>query len=185
VCGIDTDPALVEELRRRAGTEGVTLRAELADASGFSLGDQFGLILAPMQVLQLLPGQAELRGCLSATVGHLTPGGLMAIAIVEGSAAGIPSSPPIPDVREQDGWVYSSLPLGVVEEDGALLVERLRQRVSPAGRLEEVRDIVRLRQLTAEGVEEVGRSVGLRPAGRRAIEASEMHAGSVVVLLEA
>ncbi len=182
--GLDCDAALVEELRRRAGTQDARARAEHADAAAFSLGEHFGLILAPMQVLQLLPDSAQRRGCLEAIAAHLKPGGLAAIAIVEDCPVGVPASPPIPDVREIDGWVYSSLPLGVIEEDGALVVERLRQTVSPGGSLEESRDSIRLRKLTAAELEDEGRAVGLRPAGRRTLEESEMHAGSVVVLLE-
>ena len=185
VHGLDTDPALVEELRRRAAAEALPVHAERGDAAGFSLDRRFGLILAPMQLFQLLPGPAELRAALAATAAHLRPGGLAAIAIVDGAASGIPSSPPIPDVRERDGWVYSSLPLGVVEEGGTLVLERLRQRVSPSGHLDEGRDIVRLRRLSSRELEEEARAVGLHRAGSRTIGAGEAHVGSAVVLLEA
>ena len=185
VTGLDSDTDLVEEMRRRSGAQDALARAENADASAFSLGERFGLILAPMQVLQLLPQAAQRRSCLAAIATHLKPGGLAAIAIVEDCAVGVPASPPIPDVREIDGWVYSSLPLGVVEEDGALVVERLRQKVSPAGSLEEARDSIRLHKLTAAELEDEGRDAGLRPAGRHTLQESEMHAESVVVLLEA
>lgn len=185
VAGVDTDPELIRELARRASEAEVDLRAERADAAGFGLGESYRLIIAPMQLFQLLPGPAQRRDCLAAVAAHLEPGGTAAIAIVEGSAAGVPPTPPIPDVRELDGWVYSSLPLGVIEDGDALLVERLRQTVSPAGRLEEARDSVRLQVLSAARLEDEARDAGLRPAGRREIEATEMHAGSVVVLLEA
>ena len=185
VSGIDNDPELVEELRRRSATAGIEVRAERADGSTFALTERFGLILAPMQVLQLLPGPARRADCLSRIAAHLRPGGMAAIALVDDFASGIPSSPPVPDVRELDGRVYSSLPLGVIDEAGELVVERLRQKVSPGGRLEDVRDSVRLQKLSAAELEEEAQAAGLRPAGRRLIEASEMHAGSTVVLLEA
>ena len=45
-------------------------------------------------------------------------------------------APPLPDVREVDGWVYSSLPLEVRRRRRRLEIRRLRQLVSPAGELE-------------------------------------------------
>ena len=40
----------------------------------------------------------------------------------------------LPDVRELDGWVYSSLPLEVAVAGGGIEVRRLRQLVSPGRR---------------------------------------------------
>ena len=90
VAGVDTDPELIRELARRASEAEVDLRAERADAAGFGLGESYRLIIAPMQLFQLLPGPAQRRDCLAAVAAHLEPGGTAAIAIVEGSAAGVP-----------------------------------------------------------------------------------------------
>jgi SAM-dependent methyltransferase len=184
VTGIDNDPALVDELRRRAAAEELAVRAEVADAADLRLGRSFGLIVAPMQLIQLL-GRAGRRACLRATAEHLADGGTAALAIVEEAAQGTPPSPPLPDVRERDGWVYSSLPLGVGREGVSLLVERLRQTVDPAGHLEETRNTVRLHLLSPAQLEEEAQAEGLRPAGRRRIEPTASHVGSTVVLLEA
>lgn len=190
VTGIDYDPALVAELDRSARSEGVEVRARDADASGFSLGERFGLILAPMQLIQLLPDEQARAACLHAGAAHLAPGGILALAIVEaGHSATAPqevtASPPMPDVRERDGWVFSSLPLGAFAHGGWLVVERLRQTVSPAGRLEEVRSSVRLREMSAARLETEGLAAGLSPAGRRVIDPTASHVGSTAVLLEA
>jgi SAM-dependent methyltransferase len=190
VTGIDHGAELVAELRRRANGEGLDVRAEVADAAAFSLGDRFGLILAPMQLLQLLPDDRQRSECLHSAAKHLNPGGMLALAIVEpgqarSAGADQSASPPLPDARELDGWVYSSLPLGVFESGGALVVERLRQTVTPGGRLEEARSAVQLRILSASQLEEEAGAAGLRAAGRRRIEATEGHVGSTVVLLEA
>jgi SAM-dependent methyltransferase len=190
VTGIDHDPALVAELDRRAGAEKLDLVAREADASHLSLGERFGLILAPMQLIQLLTDDRARAACLRASAAHLAPGGTLALAMVEaGDAAAAPAqatpSPPLPDVRERDGWVFSSLPLGVFADGGWLVVERLRQTVSPAGRLEEVRSSVRLRELSALRLETEGRAAGLSPAGRRKIDPTASHVGSTVVLLGA
>jgi SAM-dependent methyltransferase len=185
VVGIDSDADLIAELRERAAAEGLTTGAEQADAAGFSLDQYFGLIVAPMQLIQLLPRADSRRECLTAAAAHLSPHGVIALAVVETVVTSVPPSPLLPDVRERHGWVYSSMPLGAIREGDSLLVERLRQTVDPDGHLEETHDAVRLQMLTAAELEQEGRSAGLSPAGRRRIEPSDAHVGSTVVLLEA
>ena len=59
------------------------------------------------------PPPSSAVACLRGVAAHLRPGGRVAVAIVDGDArAPIEAAPPpLPDVREVDGWVYSSLPL--------------------------------------------------------------------------
>jgi SAM-dependent methyltransferase len=185
VVGLDNDAAMVAELRDRARTEGVALRAETADAADFRLAERFGLVLAPMQVIQLLPGQQARLSCLRSVARHLQPSGLAAFALVGSAAAGVPASPPLPDVREHDGWVYSSLPLGVSANGETLVVERLRQTVGPQGHFHEDQDRVQLCTVSAAQLEEEAGRAGLNPAGQCEIAPSDAHVGSTVVLLEA
>jgi SAM-dependent methyltransferase len=185
VTGVDKDAELVESMRRRAADECLAVAAEAVDVELLDLEQRFALIVAPMQLIQVLPGEAACRRCLQRVAAHLLPGGVAAIAIVEELAAGTPPSPLLPDVREREGWVYSSLPLGARLDEGMLTVERLRQTVDPDGRLRETRNEVSLRGLSATRLEEEGREAGLRPGGRRRIAATEAHVGSTVVLLEA
>jgi SAM-dependent methyltransferase len=183
VTAIDQSAELIEELRRRAAA--VDLRAETADASDFELGERFDLVVAPMQLIQLLDGPVARGRCLRAAGAHLAPGGRFALAIVEDPQIGVPESPPLPDVREVDGWVYSSLPLGVRIEDDSLVVERLRQAVAPGGGLSETRSLDRLRLIGAGGLEAEAREAGLRPVKRLVVQPTEAHIGSTVVVLEA
>lgn len=185
VVGIDSDAELIVELRQRAGAEGLTIGAEQADAADFSLDERFGLIVAPMQLIQLLPGADSRRQCLRVAAAHLAPHGVVALAIVETEVTSVPPSPLLPDVREHAGWAYSSMPLGAIREGDSLLLERLRQTVDPDGHLEESHNTVRLRMLSAADLELEGRAAGLSPAGRRRIEATNAHVGSTVVLLGA
>jgi SAM-dependent methyltransferase len=185
VTGLDSDRALVEALNARAAGEGLAAHAVVGDARDFSLPGHFGLVLAPMQLIQLLPGATARGSCLRAIAAHLRPGGSAALAIVEGGATGSSPSPPLPDVRQERGWVYSSLPLGVAAENGGLRVERLRQIVSPSGRLREERHGVRLEIFTADALEREADAAGLRPMARHRIEATGWHVGSTVVVLEA
>lgn len=174
VRGLDRDPKLIEGLAV----------AELGDAREFELGRRFGLVLAPMQLLQLFADGEQRRGCLRCVAGHLASGGLAAFAIVESMPVPVDPSPPLPDTREVDGWVYSSLPIEAAVDAGAIRVRRLRQTVSPAGELSEDVDEVLLQALDAATLEDEAKQAGLRTAGRRTIPPTDEHVGSTVVLLE-
>jgi SAM-dependent methyltransferase len=189
VTGLDTRPSLVEAFNQRA--RDLPAAAQVGNAAGFALNEEFGLVLAPMQLAQLLGGAEERDGCLKCVAGHLRPGGRLALAIVEGipdttaaeAALGARIHLPLPDTREIDGWAYSSLPLETVVDGERIVVRRLRQTVSPTGELSEELSEIELCALTAAGLEGEGVAAGLRPAGRREIPATEAHIGSTIVLL--
>jgi hypothetical protein len=119
-------------------------------------------------------------GLLRRAAAHLRRGGRVAVAIVEEVPGG--DGAPLPDVREIDEWVYSSLPIETAVEGEEIAIRRLRQTVSPAGVLAEERSETRLRTLPADRLEREGAEAGLVPQGRREIPATELHVGSVVVL---
>lgn len=181
VLGLDRDPELLAALRERAA--GLPVEAELGDGADFALGAEFGLALAPMQLVQLL-GPEQRAGCLRCLASHLRPGGLAALAIVADPPPAATGTPLLPDAREIDGWIYSSLPVESRLDDGALVIRRLRQTIAPDGELSEELDEVRLRRIDADTVEREARTTGLRPAGRREIPATADHVGSTAVLLE-
>jgi len=195
VLGLDNDADLLAALAERAGEQPV--EAEPGDARDFRLDVEFGLVLAPMQLVQLFEGVEERLRCLRCVAAHLRANGLAALAIVEEMPLSPPPSsrlftvsetkrklgPVLPDVREVGGWVYSSLPLDAVVDSEAIRVRRLRQAVSPAGELSEETDEVRLRVLAAAELEGEAARAGLRPAGRHQIAPTADHVGSTVVLL--
>jgi SAM-dependent methyltransferase len=183
VIGLDRDKELVEAVWERGhGTSG---DAEYLDVRDFGFpSTPFSLILAPMQLIQLLGSRDDRIRCLACVAAQLTPAGRAAFAIVEEPpAASQGSAPPLPDVRQIEGWVYSSLPLEPVVGRESMLLRRLRQTVTPDGELSEEPDEVELQLLTAEALEREAAEVGLRPIGRRQIPATESHVGSTVVLL--
>jgi SAM-dependent methyltransferase len=184
VMGLDCDPNLVAALWERSGWRSGD--AEVADVRDFDLPAEFDLVLAPMQLIQLLAGRGERIACLSCVAEHLAPGGRAAFAIVEGVAQPASDSvaPPLPDVRQLEGFVYSSLPLDPVVSADAVVLRRLRQTVSLDGDLSDELNEVELCLFSAAALEGEAAEVGLRPAGRRAIPATESHVGSTVVLLE-
>ena len=184
VIGLEGDDDAVGAVWDRArGTNG---DAEFGDVRAFDLMAQFKLVLAPMQLIQLLPERADRVCCLACVAEHLEPDGRAAFAIVE-DVPTLPEgevAPPIPDVREVDGCVYSSLPLPPEVRDGEIVLRRLRQIVAPDGTLSESSNEVVLRMLSAETLEQEAKEMGLAPVGRREIPATDAHVGSTVVLLE-
>ena len=155
-----------------------------ADARAFSLDAQFPLIIAPMSLVQILGGHNGRVAMLRHVHAHLLPGGLFAAAISDPEDT-VPADlipPPLPDILERDGWVFSSQPLSMYEQDGYVVIERRRQAVSPSGEMqaEDVRievGVVSLDQFEAEA-----REAGLRPVARKTIPETLDHIGSTVVL---
>lgn len=181
VYALDREPALLEPLVERGA--GLNVDPFAVDAREFQLPEPVGLALAPMQFLQLLPSSSARSACLRRVAAALRPGGLLVAAIVEDLPRG-DGLPPLPDVREVDGWVYSSLPVAAVTAGGQIVLRRLRQTVSPTGELRDEEDEIVLQTFSTEELEAEAATAGLLPAGRRVIPATEAHVGSTVVLLE-
>jgi len=184
VIGLDRDPDLVQAVWEKC--RGTCGDAEVEDVRDFGpFGTTFSLILAPMQLIQLLADGEERADCLRCTADCMGPGGRAAFAIVEElppAPQGAP--PPLPDVRQVEGWIYSSLPLEPVVDPDRIVLRRLRQTVDPDGNMEDEMNEVELRVLSAGELESEAAQAGLLAAGRREIPATEAHAGSTVVVLE-
>jgi SAM-dependent methyltransferase len=180
--GLDRDPGLIEALGQRA--RGLPLTPVLADAREFALDREVALALAPTQMLQLLPDADARIACLRNVAAALRPGGRFAAAILEGMPDPDGAPPPLPDVREVDGWVFSSLAVEAAVGPGEIVVHRLRQTVSPVGELAEEPNQVRIATFPATQLEQEAAAAGLRPLERREIGATDIHVGSLVVVLE-
>lgn len=187
VTGLDSDGELAAALTERAAERGLAARAEAADARSFSLGARFPLAIAPMQVAQLLGGAPGREAMLAATLAHLEPGGLLAVALAD-PFEGVPAEvalPPLPDVREEAGWVFSSTPVRLRTESDAVAIDRLRSSVSPTGELAETAVTITLDRVAPEALEQEGERAGYRPLPRRRVAETADHVGSTVVVLEA
>ena len=188
VHGLDLDPDLVAALNERGEAQGLPAKATVGDGREFDLSEEFAMVMAPMQFVQVLSGEADRLACLRCARRHLRSGGRVAVAIMDGMPEELTEAvaPHLPDTREVDGWVYSSLPLDAQLDDaGTIVVRRLRQTVSPAGELTDELEEIPLRLLESETVEAEAREAGLEPVGRREVPPNESHVGSVVLLLEA
>jgi len=182
VVGLDRDPELLAALHERAAE--LPVSALEADARSFALDSPASLVLAPTHLLQLLEGAEERAESLRCIAAALRPGGVLAASILEELPEPDGSPPPLPDVREVDGWVYSSLATEVATGPGEIRVRRLRQTVDPAGSLNEEPNEVRIETFAAATLEAEAAACGLLPAGRREIAPTDLHVGSIVLLFE-
>jgi SAM-dependent methyltransferase len=186
VTALDRDPELLAELRARAAAAGLEVRTAQADAAGFELaGPPFGLIVVPMQTIQLLPGRAARAAFLSSARAQLAAGGLVALAVTEALVPfeADPDDPLPPDVGERDGWRYLSYPVAVRARGHEFVLERVRLRVAPDGTSDGAEDSIALATLSAAELEREGTVAGLRPEPRRDIRETAAHLGSTVVML--
>ena len=187
VAALDSDPALVRELDARARERGLRVRTSVADARAFGVDREPALVVMPMQVAQLMGGSDGRSTMLGCVRDHLPPGGVLAAALAD-PFEGVPAEdagPPVPDVRERDGWVYSSTPIAVRSEPGGTTIDRLRQAVSPEGTLDESMWSVTLDALEPDELEQQAAGWAFEPLPRRHVPATGDYVGSVVVVLEA
>lgn len=184
VRALDRDRVLLCELERRA--QGLPVSTACADARSFELDERFPLILVPMQTVQLLGGSRGREGFLRRAAAHLLPGGVMALAVTE-RLESFGEDPrtvlPLPDIRELDGVVYSSQPTAVRESPDGFVLERLRERIGPAGDRDSEPDVIHLDRLPAAQLEAEARAIGLTPRTAAVVPETVDHVGSVVVIL--
>ena len=190
VAAVEQDLELIRELEDLSERRGIPLTivaGDLTSPSELRLPVRPALAIGPLHVIQVL--EAAKRPGLLARIGELmAPGGILALTVVDETtllSSGAASTQILPDMRELDGWVYSSEPLWVQVGEHALTVRRLRESVSPEGRMErDIHDEV-LHRVDPETLEREAAGAGFRPAGRRQIRSGENEADSTLVLLEA
>lgn len=190
VTALDASAELLHALQDRARDRKLDVRTVVADVRSFDLGDRFDLSLAPMQLFQLLPTPAGRLDALRRVFAHLRPGGRAAIALLdlEAEPVGDEYSPPLPDVIERDGRVYSSQPVAIrfLPEPGgggAVELDRVRQAVSPGGEIDESFSQVRLAAVSPGALEEDAGRAGFMAEARRHVPATSDHVASLVVIL--
>jgi SAM-dependent methyltransferase len=184
VTALDSDAVLLDELAVRARERGLQVGCLKADARSLGPIGLFGLVIAPMQFVQIMGGASGRAGLLAAVAACLGPGGTFAAAIsdLDEAVAADDAPPPTPDVGQRGDWIYSSLPLDVRPEPGGVAVEWLRQTVSPAGDLTEQRHTQVLDSLTPEELEREAAAQGLRAVARHVVPATAAYIGSMVVV---
>jgi SAM-dependent methyltransferase len=185
VVALDIDAELLAELRRRAAARGLAVETVVADAADFALpGRSFGLILAPMQTVQLL-GPAGRAGFLRSARAHAAAGGLVACALANAFEAFDEQHVllPLPDTLTIAGVHYSSQPIAVRDEGERVAIERIRTTLDGEGRRTASPNLIHLDRVVSRLLEAEARAVGLFPQPARTIAATDDHVGSGVVML--
>jgi SAM-dependent methyltransferase len=185
VVALDIDGELLAALRERAGARGLRVDTVVADGGAFALpGRRFGLILAPMQTVQLLGARGR-AGFLKAARAHVIDGGLVACALADAFEAFDADHVllPLPDTLVLAGVQYVSQPIALRDEGGRVAIERLRQTLDGSGRRTVEANLIHLDQLDAPQLEREAAAAGLTPLPAGWIAATDDHVGSTVVML--
>jgi SAM-dependent methyltransferase len=180
---LDRSAELLEALRERGA--GLALTTVAADARDFAIDRRFPIVVVPMQTLQLLGGANGRARFLARAREHLTPGGLLAVALADALECFDEEHdlPPPPDCREVGGVVYASRPVRVRDLGGRAAIDRVREIVALDGTLTTLDNVVELDRLEPGELEEEAVAVGLRAEPRRVIPQTLEYVGSTVVML--
>jgi SAM-dependent methyltransferase len=178
VTALDVDRELLAVLTERA--EGLDVPTLVADAQDFALDRPVGLVIVPMQTLQLLADRGAFFACARRA---LLPGGRLAAAIAtdleqfDGS-----EHLPLPDVGRIEGWTFVSQPVAIRIGGGAYRIERIREIVAPDGERERSDDVIELATVTPAQLADEAAAHGLEADELRRIPETDEHVGSEVVV---
>ena len=181
VTALDLDEGLLGSLSERDPE----VETVVGDARDFDLGGRrYGLILAPMQTVQLLGGRDGRMAFLRRARAHLTPGGLLSAALTGEIEIFDEAFPlPDPDVTEQAGRTFTSQPVVQREQDGRVVIKRFREIDGPGREYSHEVDVVHLDVVEIDEFEAEAAAEGFGVEPRRMIGPTEEHVGSVVVML--
>jgi SAM-dependent methyltransferase len=183
VVALDRSAELLEALRERGA--GLAITTVAADARDFAIDRRFPIVVVPMQTLQLLGGAAGRARFLDRAREHLTPGGLLAVALADALEAfdADHDHPPVPDLREVDGVVYASRPVAIRDLGDRAAIERVREVVGRDGTRTVSDDVIELDRVDADELAAEAAAFGLRAQAPRRIAATLEYVGSTVVML--
>lgn len=183
VVAVDSDSDLLATLRGRAAARSLDVETLTADARELDLaGRRFGLAVAPMQLAHLLGGADGRRRTFSAVAAALSEGGALAMTVLREPLPPSGTPAPLPDVREVDGWVHSSLPIAVEVGPSSIELVRLRQLVAPDGELTERRSVTTLDRIDAADLDADLDACGLTASTAEPIAETDEHVGSLLVV---
>ena len=182
VHALDVDADLLAALHARAPT----IPTHVADARDFHIDERFGLVIVPMQTIQLLETAHDREAFLRCALRHLVPGGLLTAALANALDVFHEGEVDVPpDMRDVDGVVYASRPTAVRADGDGFFIERVRETVSDSGEHTSEPNRIRLTRVTAERLAAEGAAVGFHPEEPLYIDPTEDHVGSEVAVLRA
>jgi SAM-dependent methyltransferase len=178
VIALERDGELADELIRRSRR--LPIEVICADACEFTLAEPVSLCVVAMQTVHLFADRLAFLGCAQVA---LAPGGLLALALL-GSDVQPFDVELDADVTEHGGVRYASAPTALRETADRVLIER--RRSASDGQRESVSlDVTELARLDPATLVAEGAAAGFAYSGLLGIAATDEHAGSRVVLLQA
>jgi SAM-dependent methyltransferase len=181
VTALDIDPALLAVLTERA--EDIPVATLAADAQDFALDAPVGLVIVPMQTLQLLSDRDAFFACARRA---LVPGGRLAAAIATDLEAFEPAEHlPLPDVGRIEGWTFVSQPVAIRVDAERYRIERIREIVAPDGERQLSDDVIELAHVSPAQLAEEAAAHGLEAEDLRRIPETDEHVGAEVVVFRA
>jgi SAM-dependent methyltransferase len=180
VTALDIDAELLSVLGDRARDEGLSVSTLAADAEAFALDEPVGLVIVPMQTLQLL---ADRGGFFAGVRRALRPGGRLAAAIATGLESFDDSEHlPPPDYGEIEGWEFISQPIAIRVDPGAFTIVRIREMVAPDGLRTTSPDTITLAAVTPGQLAEEAAEHGLEAEELLHVPETDEHVGAEVVV---
>jgi SAM-dependent methyltransferase len=185
VIAVDNDAALLDALEHRC--RGLPVETVAADARRLAVGRQFGLVVVPMQTLQLFGGPCGRAAFLRRALDHLEPGGLLAAALADALDCFDEEHdmPPPAAACEIGGVRYASQLVAVEDEGGRAAIHRLREVIGPGERYESQDVVVRMDRVSAHEVAAEASELGFLNEPHLFIPQTEEYLGSTVVVLRA
>jgi SAM-dependent methyltransferase len=186
VVALDADAPLLAALRRRAA--GLAVETVVADARAFALDRRFGLVVVPMQTLQLLGGAEGRAAFLRCALAHLRPGGLLAAAVADALDCFDDDHPlpPPPAVCDVVDVRYATRLLAVTEDGGGRAVLHRRREVVGPGASHAAHDLaLALDRVAPDAIVAEAVALGFRAEPHRHVAETDEYLGSTVVVLRA
>ena len=158
----DIDDHLIDELVRRAGARGLSVKPVPGDATGLDIGRRFDLIIAPVGLAQIVGGRSERQALLRAIERHLPVTGLAVAAIVDvDEVLRECATPAAPQRLRVRGRSFTCRQLAAAETEGGVRVVWERgvtgRPIAPAE--------VNYQRLSPEDLDADARACGLNVSG--------------------
>lgn len=193
VTALDLEPALLDELQVRAAQAGTTVRTVAADmrspaAAAHERGG-YGLIIVPMQTVQLLPTAADRAQSFRALRELAAPGGelvLSVVPVVEPFDSRVMPEFQLPeDLAQHQDWTFASRAVAVLQDTPGARIDMHRERqargsdgvpTAPPAPI-----CIQLSAITLEGLQVEAAAAGWEPVEVLPLPETEEHAGSVML----
>ena len=166
VIAVEADPEISEDLRTAAELRGLPLTVRNTRVEALSGEEcEFDLLIGPMQFLHHLSPD-RCRSVLAPFVETAGTRPTMAFAVLRDSdlSEGVFEPESLPDMVDSEGWVMSSRIRRLVVTETRIVIERLRETVSPSGNKELHRACESLWRYGPGEIEGIFHDLGYQPA---------------------